>query len=152
MPVLSIVFALMLAGMGTVSSHLWNGQEDRANSSQSVAGASVRVAANAVNSYLRDHPAHDGEISMAALYSGGYLPSWFNIDNRIRAVARLQKGYVFVAPIAGARVPTTAIVEARDMPATLGVANDGQLINSILGVIAFDLPDVIPNGSVVYVI
>lgn len=57
-----------------------------------------------------------------------------------------------LVPAHGNRTSADEIIVGRDMPVTLGIAINGKLVNPIAGTVMSNLPNIIPDDSVVYVI
>lgn len=110
----------------------------------------MRIVATATANFIKDHPSQDGEVPMSQL--DPYLPTWFNGDSRIKVVGKGGRGYVFIVPITGNRTSTDEVITGSEMPVTLGIAMGGKLISPSAGTVMFDVPGIIPNGSIVYVI
>lgn len=150
MPFISFIFSAMLILAGSTAAALWNSRTAAVEAAHKVSGASMRIVAAATSEFMRDHPGQDGEVSTAALSS--YLPTWFNGDSRIRVASKAGRGYVFIAPAGGDRVSTDDVIAGSDMPVTLGIAMNGKFVSRSAGTVMFDLPSIIPNGAVVYVV
>lgn len=150
MPFLSFIFSAMLVLAGSVTAALWDGHSAAKTSIQAVSGASMRIVATAAGRFIEDHPGEDSEVSMSQLDL--YLPTWFNGDSRIKVARKDERGYVFIIPVDGNRTSTDEVFTGSDIPVTLGIAMNGKLVSPSAGTVMFDVPDIIPNGSVVYVI
>lgn len=150
MPFLSFIFSAMLVLTGSATAALWDGHSAAKTSIQEVSGASVRIVAAGAARFIKDHPGQDGEVSMSQLDL--YLPTWFNGDSRIRVAGKAGRGYIFIVPVDGNRTSTDEVFTGSEMPVTLGIAMNGKLVSPSAGTVMFDVPDIIPNGSVVYVI
>lgn len=150
MPFLSIIFSAMLVLAGSTAAVLWNGHAATKASIQEVSGASMRIMATATASFMKDHPSQDGEVSASML--DPYLPDWFNRDSRIKVAGHAGRGYVFIVPVPGNRTSAEEVIAGKDMPVTLGIAINGKLVNPSAGTVMSNLPNIIPDGSVVYVI
>jgi hypothetical protein len=150
MPFLSFIFSSMLVLAGLAAAELWDSHSAAKTSIQEVSAASVRIVATATARFIKDHPNQDGEVPPIQL--DPYLPTWFNGDSRIRVAGKNGRGYIFIVQTNGNRTSTDQVITGSEMPVTLGIAMEGKLINPNAGTILFDVPDSIPNGSVVYVI
>jgi len=150
MPFLSYIYATLLIFSGAATATLWTVQTSTQASLQEVSAASIRVMAGIVRSFIAEHPGIDGEISTTQL--APYTPSWFRGDARIRVVNKGGRGYIFIVPESGNRTATDTVIAGGEMPVTLGIAMGGRLISPLAGTVLLNIPDSIPNGSLVYVI
>ncbi len=150
MPFYSYVFVALLAMSGAVSASLWESQSAGLASAQEVSAASMRFMSKIVSDYMRANPAASGEISDTAL--APFTPSWFKGDSRLRVAVQDGRGYIFIVVANGERIPAQAVIGGDEMPVTLGIATNGQLVSPVAGTVLLSIPTLIPNGSLVYVI
>ena len=103
-----------------------------------------------VRNFMKANPGKTGEVFVADL--APYTPAWFHGDSRIRVAAQGGRGYIFIVTSNGERAPAEAVLRGDEMPVTLGIAMNGQLVSPTAGTVLLSIPSLIPNGSLVYVV
>lgn len=150
MPGFSYVLVLLLAMIGSAASSLATSYASNQQVKEEVSAASVRVMAGIARAYVAANPAKSGEVSAAEL--APYTPAWFRGDAQVRVAASGGRAYIFIVPTTEGRTSTQSVMTGDEMPVTLGIAMSGRLVSPVAGTVLLDLPSVIPEGALVYVV